>query len=152
MDELDSAIVAHLQADARLTNRELARRLGVAPSTALERVRLLRERGVIRGYHADIDLAALNRPVEAFVACRVRPLSRAVIDNFKAALNSLPEVLASYVCAGDDDFILHVAVPDLERLHEFLIDRLSERREVLGFRSSIIFESTRKPVFAELPS
>lgn len=151
MDELDSAIIRHLQADARLTNRELARRLGVAPSTALERVRLLRERGVIKGYHADIDLTALNRPVEAFVACRIRPLSRAVIDNFKAALIALPEVLATYVCAGDDDFLVHVAVQDLEHLHEFLIDRLSERREVLSFRSSVIFESTRNPVLTELP-
>ncbi|MGH3601480.1 MAG: Lrp/AsnC family transcriptional regulator, partial [Pseudonocardiaceae bacterium] len=61
MDELDSAIIGHLQSDARQTNRELARRLGVAPSTALERVRLLRRRGVIRGYRAEIRLAALNR-------------------------------------------------------------------------------------------
>ncbi|QQQ77075.1 Lrp/AsnC family transcriptional regulator [Saccharothrix sp. 6-C] len=151
MDELDSAITRHLQLDARLTNRELARRLGVAPSTCLERLRALRERGVIRGYHADVDLSALNRPVQAFVAARLRPMSRAVIANFKAAIGALPEVTAMYVVAGDDDFLIHLAVPDLEHLHAFLIDRLSERREVISFRSSVIYESIRNPVLTELP-
>ncbi|MFD7654568.1 Lrp/AsnC family transcriptional regulator [Actinosynnema sp. NPDC059797] len=151
MDELDSAIVRNLQLDARLTNRELARRLGVAPSTCLERVRALRERGVVRGYHADVDLGALNRPVQAFVAARLRPMSRPVIDNFKAAIGGLPEVLAMFVVAGDDDFLIHVAVQDLEHLHAFLIDRLSERREVISFRSSVIYEALRNPVLTELP-
>lgn len=59
MDELDAALVAQLQADARLTNREIAERVGVAPSTALERIRALHSRGVLRGYHADVDLAAV---------------------------------------------------------------------------------------------
>ncbi|QFZ16634.1 Lrp/AsnC family transcriptional regulator [Saccharothrix syringae] len=151
MDELDSEIIRNLQSDARLTNRELARRLGVAPSTCLERVRSLRERGVIRGYHADVDLGALNRPVQAFVAARLRPMSRPVIDGFKAAIGTLPEVTAMYVVAGDDDFLIHVAVRDLEHLHAFLIDRLSRRREVISFRSSVIYEAMRNPVLTELP-
>ncbi|WP_158842475.1 Lrp/AsnC family transcriptional regulator [Saccharothrix deserti] len=151
MDELDSAIIRNLQLDARLTNRELARRLGVAPSTCLERVRALRERGVIKGYHADVDLGALNRPVQAFVAARLRPTSRVVIDNFKAAIGVLPEVTAMYVVTGDDDFLIHLAVQDLEHLHAFLIDRLSQRREVISFRSSVIYESIRNPVLTELP-
>jgi len=65
VDELDAAIIRHLQRDARQTNRELARAVGIAPSTCLERVRLLRARGVITGYHAEISLAALNRTVQA---------------------------------------------------------------------------------------
>ncbi|ONI86240.1 AsnC family transcriptional regulator [Saccharothrix sp. ALI-22-I] len=151
MDELDSAIIRNLQLDARLTNRELARRLGVAPSTCLERVRALRERGVIKGYHADVDLGALNRRVQAFVAARLRPTSRAVIDNFKSAIGVLPEVTAMYVVTGDDDFLIHLAVQDLEHLHAFLIDRLSQRREVISFRSSVIYESIHNPVLTELP-
>ena len=75
MDELDSAIIRELQEDARQSNRDIARKVGIAPSTCLERTRLLRQRGVIRGYHADIDLAALNRGVQALVAAQVRPLS-----------------------------------------------------------------------------
>ena len=76
MDELDAEILRLLQSDARLSNRELARQVGIAPSTCLERVRALTRRGVIRGYHADIDLKALNRGVQALIAVvtsRVRP-------------------------------------------------------------------------------
>ena len=92
VDELDSAIVGHLQTNARQTNRELARAVGIAPSTCLERVRVLRDRGVITGYHAEISLAALNRGVQALLHVQVRPLSRTVIEGFKAYAMALPEV------------------------------------------------------------
>lgn len=150
MDELDSAIVAELQRDARLTNRELARRLGIAPSTCLERVRLLRRRGVILGYRAVIAPAALNRGVEAFVSTRLRPLNRAVIDAFKQAVVEMPEVVAVYVVAGDEDFLIHVSVPDLDHLHSFLVDRLAQRREVVSFRSQIVYQSAHKEVLEPL--
>ncbi|MBO3085422.1 Lrp/AsnC family transcriptional regulator [Cellulomonas fengjieae] len=151
MDELDSVIVSELQRDARLTNRELARRLGIAPSTCLERVRLLRRRGVILGYRAAISPAALNRQVEAFISTRLRPLNRTVIDGFRAAVLDLPEVVAVYVIAGDEDFLIHVAVPDLDHLHAFLVDRLAQRREVVSFRSQIVYQSAHKDVLERLP-
>ncbi|AFR10181.1 asnC family protein [Nocardiopsis alba ATCC BAA-2165] len=143
-------IIRELQLNARQTNRELARTVGIAPSTCLERVRSLVERGVIRGYHADIDPAALDRRVEAFVSARLRPLSRSVIDAFKKALIALPEVSAVFVVAGDDDFLIQVSARDLDHLHDFLIDRLSQRREVVSFRSQIIYESSRKHVMEDL--
>ncbi|MDT7725401.1 MAG: hypothetical protein QOI21_1977 [Actinomycetota bacterium] len=144
MDELDSAIVRELQADARQSNRDIARKVGIAPSTCLERTRLLRQRGVIRGYHADIDLAALNRGVQALVAAQVRPLSRTVIDSFQRSVSALPEVLSVFVTAGSDDFLIHVAAQDIDQLHSFLVDELSKRREIISFRSSIIFRHLRK--------
>jgi DNA-binding Lrp family transcriptional regulator len=150
VDELDSAITRHLQADARLTNRELARTLGIAPSTCLERVRALRERGVITGYHAEISLPALNRHVQALLAVQVRPLSRPVIAGFKAWVSDQAEVLSQFVVAGGDDFLVHLAVPDIDALHGFLMDKLSKRREVIGFRSSVIYEHARNQVISRL--
>lgn len=141
-----------LQTDARQSNREIARRLGIAPSTCLERVRALTRRGVIRGYHADIDPAALNRGVQALVSVQVRPLSRAAIDGFKTFAGGLPEVLHVFVLSGDDDFLLHVAVQDLDHLHGFLVDRLSKRGEVTGFRSSVIFQQVSNTAPARLPT
>ncbi|MER5543919.1 Lrp/AsnC family transcriptional regulator [Streptomyces sp. NPDC001118] len=152
MDELDSEIVRLLQSDARQSNRELARKLGVAPSTCLERVRALTRRGVIRGYHADIDPAALNRGVQALVSVQVRPLNRTVIDTFKGFASSLPEVLHVFVLSGGDDFLLHVAVQDLDRLHAFLVDRLSKRAEITGFRTSMIFQQVSNTTPPSLPS
>lgn len=151
MDELDSAIVRELQRDARQSNRDIARKVGVAPSTCLERTRLLRERGVIRGYHADIAPSALNRGVQALVSVQVRPLSRAVIDAFKAFAHGLPEVTAVFVMAGNDDFVIHVSAQDNDRLHAFLVDRLSQRKEIVGFRTSIIFQHLAKHDPAPLP-
>ncbi|WP_225094668.1 Lrp/AsnC family transcriptional regulator [Streptomyces sp. CoH27] len=152
MDELDSAIVRLLQTDARQSNRELARQLGIAPSTCLERVRALTRRGVIRGYHADIDPAALNRAVQALVSVQVRPLSRVVIDGFKAFASALPEVLHVFVLSGGDDFLLHVAVQDLDHLHAFLTDRLSKRGEITGFRTSLIFQQVSDTAPVRLPA
>ncbi|MET8150141.1 Lrp/AsnC family transcriptional regulator [Actinoplanes sp. NPDC049668] len=150
MDELDSAIVRHLQTHARQTNRELARAVGIAPSTCLERVRALRDRGVITGYHAEISLAALNRGVQALLHVQVRPLSRTVIDGFKRYAMGLPEVLSVYVVAGGDDFLVHVAVPSVDSLHAFLMDKFSGRREIVGFRSSVIYQHARKQVIDPL--
>ncbi|MGR6924136.1 Lrp/AsnC family transcriptional regulator [[Actinomadura] parvosata] len=146
MDELDSAIIRLLQTDARQSNRELARQLGIAPSTCLERVRSLTRRGVIRGYHADIDPAALNRGVQAMVSVQVRPLSRAVINAFKASAAEMPEVMSVFVLAGGDDFLLHVGVRDLDHLHAFLLDHLSKRKEIVGFRTSVVFQQVQKAV------
>ena len=146
VDELDSAIVEHLQRDARQTNRELARTLGIAPSTCLERVRLLRRRGVINGFTAQVELGALGRHVQALIAVQVRPLSRRVIDDFHDSMIANPEVLAVFVLAGGDDFVVHVAVQDVEHLQAFLLDRFSRRREIIGFRTSVVFQHSAKTV------
>jgi DNA-binding Lrp family transcriptional regulator len=151
MDELDAAITRLLQSDARQSNRELARRLGIAPSTCLERVRSLTRRRVIRGYHADVDLKALNRGVQALIAVQVRPLRRSVIDTFKDSVSQLPEVMTVFVLAGGDDFLLHIAVPDLDHLHAFLLDRLSKRGEIIGFRTSVIYQRVHNTVLSRLP-
>jgi DNA-binding Lrp family transcriptional regulator len=151
MDDLDAEIIRLLQSDARQSNRELARTLGIAPSTCLERVRSLTRRGVITGYHAEIAPGALNRGVQAMVSVQIRPLSRTVIDAFKEFAGGLPEVLSVFVLAGGDDFLLHVGVRDLERLHAFLTDHVAKRREVTGFRTSVIFQQVRNPSPVRLP-
>lgn len=140
MDETDRAIVSELQRDARQSNRDLASKLGIAPSTCLERVRALRARGIVTGYHAAVSLRALNRQLQALIAVQVRPLSRDVITDFKRYMSDQPEVLSVFVLAGGDDFIVHVAVPDVQRLHDFLMDRFTIRREIIGFRTSIVYQ------------
>lgn len=143
MDELDSAIIARLQQDARQSNRELAQSLGIAASTCLERVRTLRRRGVIRKFTAEVDLPSLGRNVQALVAVQVRPLNRQVISEFSRTVSEMTEVLAVYTLAGGDDFLVHVAVQDTDSLHAFLIDRISARKEVVGFRTSVIYHYSR---------
>lgn len=151
MDEVDSAIVRHLQMDGRLSNRALAEKLGIAPSTCLERTRLLHRRGIIQGYKAQVSLRALNRPVQAMVATQVRPLRRDVVTAFEQSVTRLPEVVSVYTMTGSDDFLVHVTAQDIDHLHAFLLDQFTNRREIVGFRTSIIYQHLTNPVLDPLP-
>ncbi|MEU2348650.1 Lrp/AsnC family transcriptional regulator [Modestobacter sp. NPDC049651] len=150
MDELDAALLRQLQRDARRTNRDLAAAVGVSPSTALERVRGLRERGVIRGASLDVDLDAVGRPVQAMIAVRIRPPSRSLIEAFRDWVAQLPETVGVFVVSGTEDFLVHIAVPDTDAVYSFVIDRLTERREVADVRTSIVYEHRRTRVVEPL--
>jgi DNA-binding Lrp family transcriptional regulator len=140
LSELERAILRQLQENARRTNRAIADAVHAAPSTSLERVRSLRERGVIRGYHAEVDLGQLGRDVQALIAARIRPPTRANIEGFRDWAHELPETIGVFVLSGADDFLVHVAVPDTEALYAFVIDRLTERPEVADVHTSVVYD------------
>lgn len=151
MDELDTALLRELQHDVRRTNRDLAEAVGVSPSTALERVRALRRRGVIRGASLDLDLGAVGRPVQALIAVRVRPPTRQLIEGFRDWVSGLPETVGVFVVSGSEDFLVHIAVADTDGLYSFVIDRLTQRREVADVRTSVVYEHLRTRVVEPLP-
>lgn len=105
---------------------------------------MLRERGVITGFHAEVDLRKLDRGVQALVALQIRPLNRDVIEGLQAFAMTLPEVLNVYLIAGGDDALVHVAVRDVDSLNSFLMDNFTQRREVVSFRSSIVYQHARR--------
>ncbi|AWS49127.1 AsnC family transcriptional regulator [Streptosporangium sp. 'caverna'] len=152
MDELDTAILRELQIDARRTNRDIAAAVGVSPTTALDRTRALRERGVIRGALLDVDLAAIGRPVQALIAVRIRPPSRRNIEAFRNWVSRLPDTLGVFVTTGTEDFIIHVAVPDNDSLYAFVIDKLTERAEIADVRTSVIYEHLHNSRIAPVTS
>ena len=100
----------------------------------------------LRGRHAEVDLRRIGRGTQAMVAVQLRPPNRAVIESFQAFVAGLPEVLSYFVMSGPDDFLLHVAVADNDRLSAFVLDRLAERREIVHVRTSVIFSHVRRPV------
>jgi DNA-binding Lrp family transcriptional regulator len=142
LDDIDRHIVRELARDARIANNALADRVGIAPSTCLGRVRSLRERGVIRGYHADVDPAALGRPLQAMIAVRLQSHARSRIRVFVAGVAGLPEVLNVFFLAGKDDFLLHVAAASTSALREF-VETLSSNEDVSYTETSLIFEHIR---------
>jgi DNA-binding Lrp family transcriptional regulator len=144
LDEFDKAILRELQMDARRTNRDIAAAVGVSASTALERTRSLRERGVIRGAVLDLNLAAVGRGVQALIAVRIRPPSRRNIEGFRNWIAQLPETIGVFVVSGAEDFLVHVAVKDNQDLYAFVIDRLTERPEVADVRTSVVHEHLHK--------
>lgn len=144
VDATDARLLAELQADARMTNRALAERVDVAPSTSLDRVRGLEARGVIRGYHADVSLPHLGRPVQALVTVRIRPPTRQRVDEFRAHASLLEPTLAVFTLTGREDFVLHVAVADTDALYSFVLDEVSSRPEVADVRTSIVYDCVRR--------
>ncbi|HMO10883.1 MAG TPA: Lrp/AsnC family transcriptional regulator [Actinotalea sp.] len=148
LDATDRAILRHLHADARVTNAALADAVGIAASTCLTRVRALREQGVIRGFHADIDPAAVGLRLQAMIAVRVQGTARAEMATLAHELAARPEVLDVYFLAGVDDFLVHVAARDTETLRAFVVDQLSARPEIAHTETNLIFEHlpARRPV------
>lgn len=144
LDSIDAAIVRELQKDARLQNKDLAELVNVAPSTCVVRHRALRERGVITGYHAAVDLAAVGTPVQAMVAVRIRPHTRDIVEPFMNYVLSLPETLALSHVTGPEDFLVHVAVADVAHLQRLVLDRFTNRREVAEVHTNLLFSHTRK--------
>ena len=132
-----------LAADARVPNNALAERVGIAPSTCLGRVRGLRERGVIRGYHADIDPAALGRPIQAMIAVRLQSHARVHISEFAAEVAKLPEVLNVFFLAGAVDFYVHIAATSTQNLRDFVVVNLSGNPDVALTETNLIFEHIR---------
>ena len=151
LDRIDFDLLRLLRKNARMANKELAARVGVAQSTALERIRRLREARVIQGYHADIQPKALGITLQAIVAIRLAQHSRALVDGFREHLLRLPEVVAFYHLAGADDFQVHVAVEDADHLRDFTLTAFTQRAEVAHIETRLIFEYRRSdelPIYA----
>lgn len=131
-----------------MPNKDLAEAVGIAPSTALERVRRLRNEHAILGYHAEVAPAAVGIALQAMVAVRLARHSRALVESFHDHLMALPEVLSFYHLAGADDFLVHVGVRSSDHLRDFALSAFTERKEVAHIETRLIFEFRRNP---ELP-
>ncbi len=143
LDRVDEQLVRLLAEDGRTPNAALARAVGVAESTCLVRVRSLRERGVIRGFHADIDPAAVGRPVQAMIAVRFGGHRRSHFEEFREQVPRLPGVLGAYHVSGATDYLVHVAAGSADALRDFVLDHLTNRPGVLHAETSLIFDALR---------
>jgi DNA-binding Lrp family transcriptional regulator len=145
VDAVDRAMLELLAEDARITNQRLAELVGIAPSTALARLRLLRDRGVIRGFHAEVDLGALGRPLQALIAVRLAVHAREQIDAFTAAVREVPGVLMVFHLTGVTDYLVWVAAADAQDLREFVVEHLATHPSVAHAETSLIYEHRRGP-------
>lgn len=143
LDRIDRAICEALANDARLSNKELAGRVGLAPSSCLERTRRLVDDGVLRAFRAEVDPAALGFGIEAMVAIRLRQHTRVDFESFRAYALRLPEAIAVYHMSGANDFLIHVMARDAHHLRDMAIDYFTTRPEVGHLETALIFEHRR---------
>lgn len=152
LDRIDRAILDALLKNARLPNKVLAAKVGIAQSTCLERVRRLHQRGILVGFHAEVDKRSLGIGLEAMVAIRLARHSRELVDSFRRHALGLTEVVGCYHMAGANDFLLHVAVRDSEHLRDLALSSFTTRPEVDHIETALIFEHKAKaqvPIYIE---
>lgn len=140
-DALDRRVIAELQADARLTNVELAKKIGLSPSPCLRRVKRLEEEGVIEGYRALLSRDRVGLGVTVFVGVKIEGHASDSADDFVAAVRAMPEVVTFHLVSGETDYLLEVVVADLAHYQRFLLDRLLSMPVVREVKSNIVIQA-----------
>jgi DNA-binding Lrp family transcriptional regulator len=143
LDEIDRMILAELQADGRMTNVELARRVGISAPPCLRRVRSLEERGYIRGYHAEIDPRELGFEVQVFAMVRLISQAEADLSAFEARCIGWPLVRECHMLNGEVDFILKCVSPDLRTFQTFLTEQLTAAPNVANVKTSLVIRGAK---------
>lgn len=143
LDETDLKILKILQSDARVTNQDLAERVGISPSPCLRRVRKLEQDGVIERYVTLINANAVGRGQQAFIEVRLEHQTRALTERFEAEMQKFPEVLECYLVAGEWDYVLRVVVPDLEELRNFHMNKLGKVPGITNVKSNICMKQAK---------
>jgi len=143
-DAIDRRILEQLQRAGRMTNLELAEKVGVSPTPCLRRVRQLESDGVIKGYVAQLDRERAGLGLTVFIAVRLTSHSDSAIKAFRRAVSGLAEVTACYATSGEHDFLLHVLMPDLAEYRRFVLDRLTKLPEVRDINSSFVIDTVKE--------
>ena len=145
LDDIDRHILLELQLDGRLTNQELADRVGLSPSPCLRRVRALEQAGVISGYRAVVSPDAVGLSITAFVRLTLSSHATDAVDGVEEELRGIPEVTEAYLLAGDHDYLLKVVVESFAAYERFLRDRLRVIPSLASIETTFAFGTT-KPV------
>ena len=143
LDAIDRQLLAELQAEGRVTNVELAQRVGLTAPPCLRRVRALEDAGVIRGYHADLDPEPLGYGITVFAMVSLKSQAEDELRAFEQHVATLPEVRECHMLNGEIDFILKVVAHDLQEFQRFLTRELTSASNVDHVRTSLTIRTSK---------
>lgn len=143
LDPIDRKILQELQADAKLTNAELAQRVHLSPSPCLARVRALERAGIIRRYVALLDARAIGLGVSVFIHVRLEKQVEGALETFEATMKRYPEIMECYLMTGDSDYLLRLVVADVDALQRFIVEEISRMPGVSNIRSSFALKQVK---------
>lgn len=143
LDPIDRKILAELQADGRMTNVELAKRVGISAPPCLRRVRTLEEQGFIKGYHADVDARELGFEVQVFASVGLQKQAEADLSAFEDRCQGWPLVRECHMLNGEVDFILKCVAPDLSTFQRFLTEELTAAENVASVKTSLVIRGAK---------
>jgi DNA-binding Lrp family transcriptional regulator len=144
LDSIDRRLLAELQAEGRVTNVELAQRVGLTAPPCLRRVRALEEAGVIHGYHADIDASKLGFAITVFAMVSLKSQAEDDLRAFENHMKALPEVRECHMLNGEIDFILKIVSRDLQSFQEFLTSKLTPAPNVASVKTSLTIRTAKQ--------
>lgn len=144
LDAIDRRLLAELQVDGRMTNVELAQRIGLTAPPCLRRVRALEDEGVIRGYHADLDGAKLGFAITVFAMVSLKSQAEEALRQFEDHMRALPEVRECHMLNGEIDFILKIVSKDLQSFQEFLTSKLTPAPNVASVKTSLTIRTAKQ--------
>lgn len=144
LDRIDAAILGLLQNNARLSVKEIAAEVGLAPSSTHERIRRMRDGDILRGAHVEVDPKALGIGLEALLMIELSKHRRSTVDSFLDEVVRVPEVRFAFLVTGRHDLIVHVVVRDTQHLKDLALDNFTNRPGVTRIVTSIIFDARRR--------
>ncbi len=143
LDIIDRHLLAELQQEGRVTNVDLAKRVGLTAPPCLRRVRALEEAGVIRGYHADLDPSKLGFAITVFAMVSLKSQAEEDLRAFEDHIKAQPEVRECHMLNGEIDFILKIVSQDLQSFQEFLTSRLTPAPNVASVKTSLTIRTAK---------
>ena len=144
LDLIDRKVLAELQKEGRITNVELAQRVGLTAPPCLRRVRALEDEGVIRGYHADLDPSRLGFAITVFALVSLKSQAEESLRQFEEHMRDLPEVRECHMLNGEVDFILKIVSHDLQSFQEFLTSKLTPAPNVASVKTSLTIRTAKQ--------
>jgi len=142
-DSIDRQILGLLQEDGRMTNVDLAERVGLTAPPCLRRVRSLEEGGAIRGYHAELDAATLGYPITVFAMVSLRSQAEHDLAAFEDHVAQIPEIRECHMLNGEIDFILKIVARDLQDFQSFLTGELTTAPNVASVKTSLVIRTAK---------
>lgn len=143
IDSIDKQILTILQQDAQITNVELAGKIGISPPAMLERVKRLEKNGIIKRYVAIVDPMKVSKGIFAIVSVSLSAHQLSSIDQFTRQIKKLDEVLECYHVAGDEDFILKIAVSSIEEYEKFILSKLTKINGVSKVNTKFVLSTVK---------
>jgi len=151
LDKIDRKILEILQSNAKITNAQLSKDIGLSPAPTLERVKKLETSGIIKSYHAKLDTDRIGLGVHTFVQVSLKGHNKKNIDLFLNEINEIPEVIECHHITGSGDFILKIISRDIQSYQKLMLEKVSEIEVVDGLQSMIILSTFKDSKVMPVP-
>ncbi len=152
LDQIDQKILRHLQENARITNAELADKVGLSPTPCLRRLRRLETEGIIKGYHTEINREALGVNVTVIILVKLEKEDDATLREFEAAIKKRPEVMECYLVTGKFDYFIRAVIPSLAAYETLLSETILRMPKIATVESSFTLREVERKTVVPIPA